>query len=310
MQRVARKVLSLPPTILIVITITFLMLRLTPGDPATIILGEYATEEAAAALRVKLGLDQPMIVQYVKYIAAFVTGDFGRSLTTERPVLQELANVLPYTVSLAIASTIIAVIIGIPLGVLAALNRNTWLDHLLMTISLIGVSTPIFVLGFVLLLLFSYQWRLFPLIGVGQAGNIISQLHHLALPSLTLGLFSAALIASVTRSSMLDVLGREYIRTARGKGLPRNTIIWRHAFRNTLISVVSLIGMQLATLLGGTVITELVFSRQGIGQLLVNAILSRDYPLVQGIIAIFLTMVIIVNLVVDLLYISLDPRIE
>lgn len=310
MHRIVPKLLTLPPTILIVVTITFLILRLTPGDPAEIMLGEYATEEATAALRAELGLDQPVIVQYGRYVASFIRGDFGRSITSGRLVSTELADVLPYTASLAALSILFSILLGIPAGVVAALNHNKIIDRVITVLLLAGISTPVFVIGFLLLLFFSYRIPLFPLIGVGADGDMIDTLYHLILPAITLGLFSGALIARITRSSMLEVLGRDYIRTARSKGLVRNAVIWQHGFRNVLVTVVSVIGLQFATLLGGTVITEMVFSRQGIGKLLVNAILARDYPVVQGVIAMFLLMVILVNLITDLLYAGLDPRLD
>lgn len=310
MQRILRKLLALPPTVLGVITLAFLMLRLTPGDPAEVILGDYATVESVAALRVKLGLDQPLHVQYVRYVSDFVQGDFGRSLQTGQPVLQEIRNVLPHTVRLAVASILVATLFGVPLGFLAAYYRNTLVDRVAMIVTLGGISTPIFVLGFLFLLTLSYRLSLFPLIGVGEEGDFVDIAHHLVLPALTLGLFTGAVIARVTRSSMIEVMNKDYIRTARGKGLPEVLVVGRHALRNALIAIVSVIGLQLAMLLGGTVITETVFSRQGIGKLLVDAILARDYPRVQGVVAVFVTMVIIVNIATDLFYSVLDPRVE
>lgn len=310
MQRILRRLATLPPTLLFAITLTFLVLRLTPGDPALIILGEYATEEAAVALRAKLGLDQPLYVQYWDYLSSMATGDFGRSLANDRPILQELLNVFPFTIQLSAAAIVVSVILGIPLGIIAGVRRNGFIDRAITTFSLIGISTPVFVLGFLLLLLFSYQLRLLPMIGEGTRGDPASMLRHLILPAITLGLVTCAPIINLTRSGMVQVLKKDYIRTARGKGLKERRIIFSHAFRNTLVSIVSLIGMQLTALLGGTVITEMVFSRQGIGQLLVNGILSRDYPMVQGVLVVFLCMVIVVNLLTDLLYSSLDPRIK
>lgn len=310
MQRTLRRLATVPFTLLFAITLTFLVLRLTPGDPAQIILGEYATEEAAAALRTKLGLDQPLYVQYWDYVSSIAMGDFGRSLANDRPILPELLHVFPYTIQLAVAAMIVAVALGIPLGILAGIRRNTPLDRTITTVSLIGISTPVFVLGFLLLLLFSYQLKMLPMIGEGIPGDPVSTLKHLILPALTLGLVTCAPIINLTRSGMVQVLNKDYIRTARGKGLMQRSIIFHHAFRNTLVSIVSLIGLQLTALLGGTVITEMVFSRQGIGQLLVNGILARDYPMVQGVLVLFLCLVIAVNLIVDILYSSLDPRLK
>ncbi len=310
MRRLIGRLISVPVTILGAITISFLILHLTPGDPAEIILGDYATPANVAALRSQLGLEQPIYMQYLGYIASVMRGDFGRSLASGALVLEEIQGVLPYTLSLAAASVLVAIAIGIPLGIIAAVRRNGILDYVTMVISLTGISTPIFVLGFVLLFAFSYRIQVFPMIGVGQQGDIADILLHLVLPSLALGLSSAAVIARTVRSSMLEVLSKDYMRTARAKGLAEGAVLWRHAFRNTLIPTVTIIGIQLGTLVGGTVVTESVFSRQGMGKLLVDAILARDYPRVQGAVAIFALMVVGLNLVTEMTYVILDPRVE
>lgn len=310
MHRITERLLSVPLTVLGAITITFLILHLTPGDPAEIMLGDYATPERVQALRARLGLDQPLPVQYVTYLGAVARGDFGRSLATGENVIEEIMNVLPHTGALAVASILVSIIVGIPLGVMAAVNRNRFADYATMFASLFGISMPIFVFGFLMLFVFSYQLRWFPLIGVGDAGNFPDMLWHLVLPALVLGLSSAALIARSTRSSVLDVLSKDYLRTAHAKGLGANTVLWKHAFRNALIPVITILGIQLGILLGGTVVTEMVFSRQGIGKLLVDGILARDYPRVQGIVAIFALLVIVVNLITDFAYSVIDPRVE
>lgn len=307
-KHILKKILGLIPTILIVITITFFILRLTPGDPAEIYLGEYATEETTAALREKLGLNEHPFIQYIKYMSSFLRGDFGRSIKTGEPILDQIIRVFPHTLRVAILALIIASLFGIPIGVLAALNRNKFLDRSTMLLTLIGVSTPIFVSGFLLLLLFSFRLSLLPMIGVGREGDTKSILMHLVLPSLTLGLSTGAIIARITRSKMLDVLSEDYIKTARLKGLRERIVILRHAFMNALVGILSVIGLQFSMLLGGTVVTESVFTRQGMGKLLVDGILARDYPQVQGVVAVYITVVILINLIMDLLYGVIDPR--
>jgi ABC-type dipeptide/oligopeptide/nickel transport system permease component len=307
---ILKKLVSLLPTVLIAITITFLILRLTPGDPAQIMLGDYATHEAVQSLRARLGLDQPLYLQYWTYMKSFLQGDFGYSMKTGISVRAQILGVLPHTARLAIASMIVAVLFGVPFGVVSALYRNQWLDRIAQLITLIGISSPVFVIGFLLLLYFGFQLKLVPIIGAGDHSDPADLYVRLILPALTLGLSTGAAVARVTRSNMLEVLGEDYIRTARLKGLRERIVVGRHAIRNALIGVVSIISLQFSMLLGGAVITEAVFTRVGMGSILIESILVRDYPVIQGVIAVFLASVILINLFTDLFFGIIDPRLS
>jgi glutathione transport system permease protein len=290
------------------LTILFLILRLTPGDPAEIMLGEYATPDLVATVRERYGLDRPLPIQYLIYVGNIATGRFGVSYSRNQDVMTLLATALPYTVALAVAAIAVTCAIGLPLGVLAALKRNTVADVASMAIALFGVAAPGFLLALVLIYALSYQLGIFPVRGAGEGSDPLTQLHYLALPALALGFQSAALIARTTRSSLLGVLGEDYLRTARAKGLAPPTLLRVHAFRNALIPILAVLGIQFGQLLGGAGVIEIVFGRPGLGKLLIDAILSRDYPLSQALISVTLAGVILVNLVTDVLYGFVDPR--
>lgn len=307
---VVKRLLMAIPTLLAMLTAIFVLVRLVPGDPAMAILGDQASEEALRALRQQLGIDQPILVQYLQFIGAALTGDFGRSLTSGRTVLQEVAVVLPHTIELTVAAIVIGVVLGMPIGIFAALYRNRWPDYLGRVLSLIGLSFPAFVSGILLLLLFAIELRWFPVIGTGRATGLSAQLRNLALPALTLGLIMTAYITRVTRSSMLNVLGEDYIRTARAKGVRRWRLVTRHALRNALIPIITVIGLYFGTLIGNSVLTEIVFTRPGLGRLILGALTSRDYTLLQGLMVVFATFVVIVNTVTDLAYGLVDPRVK
>ena len=307
---VVKRLLMAIPTLLAMLTAIFVLVRLVPGDPAMAILGDQASEEALRALRQQLGIDQPILVQYLQFIGAALTGDFGRSLTSGRTVLQEVAVVLPHTIELTVAAILIGVVLGMPIGIFAALYRNRWPDYLGRVLSLIGLSFPAFVSGILLLLLFAIELRWFPVIGTGRATGLSAQLRNLALPALTLGLIMTAYITRVTRSSMLNVLGEDYIRTARAKGVRRWRLVTRHALRNALIPIITVIGLYFGTLIGNSVLTEIVFTRPGLGRLILGALTSRDYTLLQGLMVVFATFVVIVNTVTDLAYGLVDPRVK
>jgi ABC-type dipeptide/oligopeptide/nickel transport system permease component len=292
------------------LTLVFLSLRLTPGDPAMIMLGDYATEELAATLRQKYGLDQPLPVQYLVFIKNTLTGDFGMSLAKKQDVSEIIAGAWPYTASLALASMVVTCLIGIPLGTIAALKRGTAADFVAMVISLLGVSTPGFLLALLLIYVFAYLLGYFPVQGAGEGRGPLALLHYLVLPSVALGFQSAALVARTTRSSLLAVLGEDYMRTARAKGLPEPAILREHAFRNALVPILAVLGLFFGQLLGGAAVAEIVFARPGLGKLLVDAILFRDYPLSQALISVFLLGVIAVNFLTDTLYGLADPRIR
>jgi peptide/nickel transport system permease protein len=304
--RLARSVL----TVVGALTLVFLSLRLTPGDPAMIMLGDYATEELAATLRQQFGLDQPLPVQYLVFLKNTLSGDFGMSLAKKQDVSTIIAGAWGYTASLALAAMLVTCLIGIPLGTVAALKRGSAADFAAMVISLLGVSTPGFLLALLLIYVFSYWLGYFPVQGAGEGRGLLSMLHYLVLPAVALGFQSAALVARTTRSSLLAVLGEDYMRTARAKGLLEPAVLREHAFRNAMVPILAVLGLFFGQLLGGAAVAEIVFARPGLGKLLVDAILFRDYPLSQALISVFLLGVICVNLVTDTLYGLADPRIR
>jgi peptide/nickel transport system permease protein len=311
LQYIRTRLLLTIPVLLGVTFIAFSILHLIPGDPATILLGDMGggsasgdvSDDALESLRRELGLDRPFLVQYATYVGDVARGDFGRSFQTNREVRQTILEVLPYTLLLTVTGLGIAVIIGFVLGIIAALRRNTWIDSLTMTFSLIGLSMPSFWLAFILMGIFSYRLGWLP--SIGSAG-----VKTLVLPSVTLGLVASGIIARLVRSTMLEVMRQEYVVTARSKGLGERAVVIRHALRNALIPVVTIVGLQFGTLLSGAVIIETVFARRGLGRLAVEAVLRRDYPLVQGTILVAALGYVIVNLLVDLAYAWIDPRIK
>jgi peptide/nickel transport system permease protein len=286
-----------------VATIIFLMVRLLPGDPARVIAGLLASEEDVQRIRVQLGFDEPLPVQYGIFMARLIRGDLGVSARTSAPVVREIGERLPATLELAIVSSIIATVLGIAAGVVAAARPYSAFDYLLSVATLFGVSMPVYWLGLMLIILFAIDLNWLPAAGADQTGAFI-------LPSITLAAFSVAIVARMTRSSMLEVLGQDYVRTARAKGLSAVRTVALHALRNALIPIVTAAGLQFGTLLGGAVLTETVFGWPGMGQLLVDSIFARDYPMVQGIVLTFSTLFILTNCLVDLLYARIDPRIR
>jgi peptide/nickel transport system permease protein len=293
-----------------VVTCVFLLLRALPGDPAELILGEFATPETLFNLKEKLGLNKPLFVQYFIFIKNIIHFDFGRSLVNHQPVFNEIKWVLPFTIHLAFAATIISTFIGVLSGILSAKARNSFKDHVSRILSLIGISMPEFWLGILLVQVFSIHFDIFPSIGAGNIGDWGSILMHLVLPATALGMSLAALTARMTRSAMLEVLGQDYIRTAYAKGQTATGTLWKHALRNALIPIVTIVGLNIGRLLGGAVVIEMVFARPGLGKLLVDSIFARDYPMVEGVIAIIATVFIVVNLLVDLTYGLIDPRLS
>ncbi len=300
---VLKRLLLLIPVMIGVTFIVFGIMHLTPGSPAKIKLGEMAKPEQIEALEKEMGLDKPFIVQYVRYMKGAVQGDFGRSYLSNRPVFNEVLQRFPATLKLAIASMVIAVVIGIPVGIISATRQYSALDSITMVLALIGVSMPVFWLGLMLILLFSVTLGWLPSSGA-------STLQHLILPSITLGLSSTAIITRMTRSSMLEVIRQDYIRTARAKGVSERVVINKHALRNALIPVVTVIGLQFGSLLGGAVLTESVFSWPGVGKLMIDAIKKQDRPVVLACIIFISITFSVVNLAVDILYAFIDPRIK
>lgn len=301
---------TLIPSFVLILSAVFLLARLIPGDPAIAILGDNADAARLAELRHQLGLDRPLFAQYTAFLADAVRGDLGNSLMTGRPALSEALSVFPHTLLLTGFGIAVAVILGIPLGTMAAIRRGGMADAGIMTAALVGVSTPPFLSALLLILLLSVHLRIFPAIGVGVAGDVGSILLHVALPALALGSATAALVARMTRASMLEVLSQDFVRTAHAKGLSRFRVVYVHALRNALIQVTTVVGAEVGRLMGGSVVLETMFSRAGMGKLLVDAIYQRDYPQVQAAIIVFLSAVVIVNTLVDVVYAWADPRVR
>ncbi|MEK4244476.1 ABC transporter permease [Psychrobacillus sp. FSL K6-2684] len=298
-----KRITTMLITIVGVSILVFMIIHLIPGNSVNHILGDYATEESIQELESRLGLDRPITVQYVSYMANAIQGDLGTSFITGYTVVEEIMNRIPVTAQLAFYSILFGSFLGIGIGVLAAVKKNTIYDQLAMTLALIGISAPGFWIALFLILLFSYQLSIFPISGY-------SGFYSLILPSITLGLGTAGSMARMTRSSMLDVIKQDYIRTARAKGAGAYRLIFQHCLQNAVIPVITLIGMQFGYLMAGAVVTETVYALPGLGSLIVSAISTRDIPTVQGLLLFMGSIIILVNFVVDLLYTKLDPRIQ
>jgi ABC-type dipeptide/oligopeptide/nickel transport system permease component len=263
-----------------------------------------------AALQARLGLDKPIWEQYVVFLGQSLRGDFGSSMVTNRPILADVGAVLPHTIDLTVAAMIIGIAIGVPAGVAAALHRNRWIDVVARMLSLVGLSFPVFVSGVFLLLAFALHWRIFPVIGNADLSDPLDRLTKLVLPAATLGLVMAAYITRVTRSAMLQVLGEDYMRTARAKGVPWRRVVWRHGLRNAGLPVVTVVGLYVGILMGNSVLTEIVFNRPGLGKIIVGALNQRDYTMLQGLMVIYCFLIVVVNLITDLAYGFIDPRVK
>ncbi len=298
------------PTLLGVLVAVFLVVHMIPGDPVTAMLGDMATQEQIEQTRRAMGLDRPLPVQFANFMGKYLKGDMGTSIRTRRLVVDEITSRFPHTARLAIAGGVLAVLLGVPLGVIAASRRGSIFDLISLVISSAGVAAPVFWIGLLLSLLFAVKLRWFPTVGAGRAGDLLSTYKALVLPGVTLGLSGMALIARMTRSSMLEVLREDYIRTSRAKGLAERLVIFKHALRNASIPIVTIVGLNIGYLLGGAVLVETVFARPGLGKLLVDGILARDYPVVQGVTFVVALGFIAVNLLTDLTYGFLDPRIK
>ena len=333
LKYLARRIALTLPTFFALMFVTFIAIRLVPGDPVEVRTGERGIDpERLAQFRHELGLDQPVWRQFLDYVGHLLTGDFGTSVVTNEKVLKEFFALFPATIELSMMAMLLAILIGIPAGVLSAVKRGSPFDHVIMGASVTGFSMPIFWWGLLLIMLVSERWGLTPVSGridlikyyfepvtgfmlidsalSGQSGAFASALHHLVLPSIVLGTIPLAIIARMTRSSMLEVLNEDYVRTARAKGLSPFRVIGLHALRNAMIPVVTIIGLQIGTLLAGAVLTETIFSWPGVGKWLIEAIGRRDYPALQGGIMLISSIVILVNLGVDLLYGTINPRIR
>jgi ABC-type dipeptide/oligopeptide/nickel transport system permease component len=275
-----------------------------------VVLGDQASAEALEALRAKMGLNVPLIEQYFTFLLGTLRGDLGLSLLSGKPVLDEVMTVLPYTIDLTVAGVFIGVVFGVPLGVLTAVYRNSVTDYIIRILSLFGLSFPAFYSAILLILLFAIQFQFFPVISDPDLSNYGQRIQHLVLPAFNLGLIMVAYITRSTRSSMLEVLREDYVRTARAKGVPRFVVIFRHALKNALIPIVTVIGLYLGVLIGNSVLTEIVFNRPGLGKLILDALSERDYTLLQGVMVIYAFIIVVVNLITDLTYGFVDPRVK
>jgi ABC-type dipeptide/oligopeptide/nickel transport system permease component len=305
---ISAKLLDAIPTVLLVLTLVFVALRILPGDPALVALGDYATPEQLALFRSQTGLDAPLWQQYLTFLWDMLRLDFGTSLIMHRPVIDIIAENLPYTIELTIVATLIGVVTGIPFGVAAAVRKNRWPDSSMRVFSLIGYAIPDFYLGALLLIAFSLNLGWFPINGGGD--GFFDRLYHLALPAATLAMVKIAFLGRLTRTSLLEVLSKDYVRTAKAKGAPPHTIVYKHALRNALLPIVTGLGLSLLATLSGSVAIELVFNRPGIGETLINAISVRDYPLIQAGVVVFAFSVVLINLLIDIIYLLVDPRIR
>jgi ABC-type dipeptide/oligopeptide/nickel transport system permease component len=307
---VLQRLLTIVPVALGVATFTFFILFLTPGDPATVVAGPDAPAAVVDEIRAELGLDQPVYVQYVRYIAQLVQLDLGASILTKRSVASEIARYLPNTFELLILTMFLTVVVGIPLGILAALRRGTWLDSAAMAVALVGLTMPVFSIGLALIWAFGFQLMWFPIGGRGGPLWTADGLMHAVLPSVTLASYSIGSLARITRSAMLEVLGEDFVRTARAKGVGQRSIVYKHALRNAALPLVTILGLQFGFLLGGAVVTETVFSWPGMGRMMIQAILRKDFPLVQGSVLIFALSFVVINLIVDVIYVLINPRVR
>jgi peptide/nickel transport system permease protein len=299
------------PVMLVVATFAFLLLHIAPGDPAAMILGDMASVEDVERLREEMNLNQPLAVQFVTWLGRVVRGDLGASIYSQNPVLTELASRAQPTAILSIASVLVAVVIGIPTGIIAAVKRGTKVDSFILSVALFGAAIPGFWLGLVMIIYIGANVGWLPTSGFQPlSSGVWNCLRGFILPAIALGFPHSALIIRVTRSTMLDVLNADYVRTARSKGLSRSNVIGKHALRNALISILTVVGMSFATMVAGTAVTESVFSIPGMGRLVVTSVLRRDYPLLQGSILIIASIYVIANLLVDLAYVLIDPRVK
>jgi peptide/nickel transport system permease protein len=310
-QYVARRLLATIPVMAVVATFVFLLLRLTTGDPAAIIAGDNATSQDVAAIRTRLGLDRPLPQQFAIWLGNVARGDLGESFFFKRKVTDLIVSRIEPTLSLAVCTIVLAVAIAVPLGVLAAWRQGSWVDRGVMALSVLGFSVPVFVIGYCLIYVFAIQFGWLPVQGYQPlADGFGGFIERLVLPSFTLSVIYVALIARITRTSVLEVMNADYVRTARAKGLADLAVLMRHVLRNAAVPIVTVIGLGIALLIGGVVVTESVYSIPGLGRLTVDAVLARDYPTVQAVVLLFSMVYVLINLLVDLTYTFLDPRIR
>lgn len=306
------RVLSTIPVMVLVALFVFMMLRLAPGDPASVIAGDYATAEDVERIRAQLGLSDPVLVQFARWVGSLAQGDLGTSIFSGKPVTELIGQRIEPTMLLALTTILFAVFVAVPLGTIAAFRAGSWLDRGVMLFSVSGFSVPVFVLGYIMIYVFSMKLGVLPVQGYKSpfTDGFGPFLYHITLPTVTLSVIYIALIARMTRASVIEVLEEDYIRTARAKGQSEMTILIRHALRNAAVPVVTVIGIGIALLIGGVVVTESVYNIPGLGRLVLDAVLARDYPIIQGLILFFSFVYIFINLLVDLSYTLLDPRIQ
>lgn len=308
---ILQRLIGMIVVMFLVVTIVFVIVRVTPGDPAAVMLGPEATQADIAQLRTQLGLDKALIVQYFYYLGQLIQGDLGQSIFLNQPVLSALADRAEPTFFLTLFAITIACVIALPIGIYAAYRRGSFIDQAATTIAMFAASIPSFWLGLILMQLFAVRFGLFPVSGYGGPdATFIDRMWHLSLPAVALGLVSSALILRFTRASMLDVLNDDYVRTARAKGLNEKRVILKHALKNALIPIMTVIGLTIAVLISGAVVTETVFSLPGIGNLVVSAVLRRDYPVIQGTLLVIAAIYVLINFIIDMLYLLVDPRVR
>lgn len=306
-----KRVLATIPVLLVVTAVAFVLLRLSGGDPAAILAGDSGTPETIAAIRMRLGLDQPLVVQFAHWCWQLLHGDLGNSILSNQLVTGMIAARVEPTLTISLSTILLSMLIGIPLGVMAAWKRGSWIDRMTMSVSIVGFAVPGFALGYLWIYLFSVKLGVLPVQGYASfADGLRPFLSHLVLPTLTLSAVQIALIARVTRTSLLEILSDDFVRTARAKGLPERIVLFRHALRNAAVPIASVVGIGVAFLIGGVIVTESVFNLPGLGRLTVESVLARDYPVIQGIIIVFSGVYVVINLLVDLSYTIFDPRIR
>jgi peptide/nickel transport system permease protein len=310
LRHIGRRLLLAIPTLLAVFTIIFIIVRVAPGDPAVAALGDYASAEAVAALREQMGLNAPLWQQYLTFLGNLAHGDLGRSLISQKPVSEQIAFVLPYTLELTAASILVGLVLGVPTGVITAVRRNSAADYVGRVLSLLGLSFPAFYLGILLMFFFAVKLGLFPAVGAAPFSEPAQNLRSLVLPALTLGLIETAYIARMTRSVIISILSDDFVRTARAKGLQEWVVLIRHALRAALIPIVSLVGIFAISLIGSSVLVEEVFARPGLGKLMVGATKQKDYTTLQSIMVVYALIIVIINLVTDIIYTYVDPRVR
>lgn len=310
LRHILRRLLLAIPTMFVVVTIIFLLVRVIPGDPARAALGDYASEAAVQSLREDLGLADPLWLQYVKYLGDLVQGDLGTTMVTRDSAWSQIQFVLPHTLELTFFAVMLALLMGIPIGIATAVKQNSALDYTGRVVSLMGLSIPAFYLGLLLIYFFSAQLGWFPAIGAGDFSDPGDNLYRLVLPAVSLGLIETAYVSRMTRSVMIGVLSDDYVRTARAKGLAEKVVFFRHAFRAGLVPIISLVGIFVIGLIGSSVLTEEVFARPGLGKLMIGATKQRDYTLLQAIMVLYALIIIVINIIVDIIYTVVDPRVR